>query len=267
MRKNPTIQEFIDNPAVDGNKYYTRIVDKRKYEVRYKLMKNKHPNFDLYMYIENTQSIYYHVLVPSELKANDYDVLIHMEGKEKQDLDDWKITGIFSNNPRFVFEFGYVYNKNKFLIPFLAHKYSNEILTIRPKKTNPNYALGYDHSVYFALRYLQDNKEDYLDPLYINEHGIPFNLKFVDNHVREMDVTIMEYNRSIKPKRSRRFMDTAVKDRTLEDKVSHIADRLGRRVKRGINYITGDTVKLAPKVKLAGTRTSKAKVIKPKRKI
>lgn len=243
MKKYPTIHEFIENPAIDGNKYYTNIVNKRQFAFRHKILLNKYPDFDVFIFIENSNSIYYHVIVPSEVRKNDYDVIIHLEG-DSDDISEWKIRNIFSNNPAFIFEFAYVFNKNDFLIPFLANKYNPNVLRLKPKIRNMNYALGYDHSVYHALRYLYDNADDYFDIRYINEHARNLNIRELNSKVRSDIEIIAQYKSDKVTKQYAKFTKNSVKNNTIKDKISNAADRVTRKVHRVVDKITGTNLKI-----------------------
>lgn len=243
MKKYPTIKEFIDNPAIDGNKYYTNIVNTRQFEFRYKRLVNKYPDFDVFIFIENANSIYYLIIVPSEVRKNDYDVVVHMVG-DGDNISNWKIRNLFSNNPAFIFEFAYVFNKNDFLIPFLSNKYVPEVLSIKPKIHNRNYALGYDHSIYHALRYLYDNGDDFFDTRFINEHGIDLDIKSLSNKIRTDIEILSQYRINKVTKQYSKFDKKSVVNKTIQEKIYTGIDRFSRKVHKAVDKITATTTRI-----------------------
>jgi hypothetical protein len=62
----------------------------------------------------------------------------------------------FSNSPGFAFTYAYVYNKYHILVPLLKDKFEGYLNT-PPKKSNPKQAIGFDYTLYIAMRFLQLN--------------------------------------------------------------------------------------------------------------
>ncbi|QXN67980.1 hypothetical protein FPHOBKDP_00230 [Listeria phage LPJP1] len=63
----------------------------------------------------------------------------------------------YSNNPNFMFTYGYIYNRDGLIIDWLKNKMSIKSLVDEPKVRNPNQIYGFEKSVYFALIYLEKN--------------------------------------------------------------------------------------------------------------
>lgn len=111
-----------------------------------------------YTVIEDNYLI--HLQIPSESnKKQMYDVVILFftdENKVKRSVTfkDYYIK-LFSNSPSFIFQYAAMYNQEGFLIDFLAEKTDKEYIGVLPKKPKE---LSYDKSIYFACRYLNDDK-------------------------------------------------------------------------------------------------------------
>lgn len=154
----PTVREFYVNPSGSGiTANNIGIVKKefiRRYDAVTKMM-GKKVRTDVYM--ENENSFYFHMLIPSDMNANTYDVVLHVYDLYNDgtagSLKDWNIQ-FFSNCPSFVFTYATAYNEAELSIPFLNKRYSNVVLHQLPAIKNPDLVIGWDKSIFYALHTL-----------------------------------------------------------------------------------------------------------------
>ena len=119
---------------------------------------------------EIEDSYFIHVKIPSESQKNnkyEYDVVIRFftdnpEIKTQGTLANYFVQ-FFSNSPSFMYQYAYLYNKEGFLIKALYDKLDADYIDVPPEKTNSNMNKSYDKSIYFACRYLSEQKFRYLN--------------------------------------------------------------------------------------------------------
>ena len=161
MEKEPiTLRNFYKNPSGGSASALAlgavRYGFERRYEGVTKKLKKKIP---VTIFRENDTSFYYHLLVPSDTRSMDYDVVIHffetVEDPEKthMSLKDWQVE-FFSNCPSFVFTYAYAYNKNNLLIGWLGDKLGSEVLGNKPNEKNPSLLLLWDKSIFYAIHHI-----------------------------------------------------------------------------------------------------------------
>lgn len=115
-------------------------------------------------------SYYIHIKVPSESQKKEnyeYDVVIRFftdnpEVLKQETLSNYYIQ-FFSNSPSFMYQFAYLYNKEGYLIEALYNKIDADYIDKPPEKTNKEMKKSYDKSIYFACRFLSEQKFRYLN--------------------------------------------------------------------------------------------------------
>lgn len=264
-----TLSEFIKDPGMINRKSFKYYINERKYKQRFEMLTRKISKFDVVIYVENDTSIYYHVIVPSELRANDYDVVIHLISPGNQldiPIEKWVIRNIFSNNPAFIFEFGYVYYHNDLFLDFLTDKYNNIIFKESPKQKNPDMLIGCDHSVYHAISYLLKHKKEFLDLYYINDKSLVFDKKYISESIKDQETVTKEYNKGKLKNRYLKFIRSdgnETKKKSVYDKVKEIGEKFSRTVSK-----IGDSItRTKPKITARRGENHRIQKIKPKKKI
>lgn len=259
-----TIPEFLKDPAVMINKTFRHEINKRGFYIRNKSVLERFSSLEVHIYVENSNSIYYHVIVPSELRANDYDIVINLVAIEPDsDVDDWVVRKVFSNNPAFIFEFGYVYFHSGILVEFLSNKYSQEILGKSPEQKNPKNIIGFDHSVYHALTYLWKNKDKYFDRNFINDNSLVFDKKYISERIKDQETVIREFNKGKLKSRTFSFTRVRKDTKSVYDKAKEQLSKFSRTVSK-----IGDSITEAkPKIVAKKGSSHRIQKIKPKKKI
>ena len=163
--KYQTLSGFLISPFKEGRNVERDVTYDSKYKAY--VSTNKIKVFAMCV-IED--SYYIHIKVPSETQKNgkyEYDVVIRFftdnpEVQAQQTLSNYYIQ-FFSNSPSFMYQYAYLYNKEGFLIEALYNKLDADYIDTPPEKTNAGMKKSYDKSIYFACRYLSEQKFRYLN--------------------------------------------------------------------------------------------------------
>ena len=153
-----TLQEFIDAPFGIPNKQKNL-----QYETKYRSFRDSH-KIQVEATIEFEKNYFIHVKVPSESTNGKtyYDVVVQFftpnERVEKEVTIQNYYVQFFSNSPGFIYKYAALYKLNGYLIESLCDKFESGTLDILPDKANKNYELYFDSSIYYACRYILDNK-------------------------------------------------------------------------------------------------------------
>lgn len=152
-----TLHEFIENPfGISDNK------KNEKYEKIYQEMKKK-KTFKIEGYTSIDDNYFIHVIVPSDSNPNQcYDVVVlfftdETVVKKRTTFSNYYVK-FFSNSPSFIYRYAYLYKQNGFLIDFLFDKLDQNFINQAPTKTNANFDLFYDKSIFCASRLLIDDE-------------------------------------------------------------------------------------------------------------
>lgn len=192
------IKQYLDNPMGKGaiipgkqmiledlNKRYNKLISEKEIQcIGYK-------NGDNYLY---------HLIIPSESERdNTYDVVLEFIPKDKTDIADEVITNydikFFSNCPSFIYTYAYAYNLNGVFIDYLDKKLQKEIFKMPPLVKNPNNTVNFEKSIYYACKYLVENK-DHLTKLYLKSTAKRYNKKEFFNSIRHHDQIINEIKKA-----------------------------------------------------------------------
>ena len=153
-----TLSEFIKEPFM--NKNNTKYL---QYEDRYQKYK-KIQKIQVLGTTTVNDDFFIHIKVPSESQKglNYYDVVIQFftpneDFKKELTLKNYYVQ-FFSNSPGFVYKYATLYKLQGYLIESLMDKFQDGVLDILPDKANKNYELFYDSSIYYASRFIIDNR-------------------------------------------------------------------------------------------------------------
>lgn len=194
------LDEFLKSPAGKGAIIPGKemILSNLNYRLQI-LLKNKDIKVNIYT---NKEFVYYHFLIPteSEEKENAYDVIIKFKPIDKSSLIDksYKQYNIefFSNCPSFTYGYAYVANLNGLLATEFVNKYEDKTLKYPPISRNPGLTFGYEKSIYFACKYLSDNKH-ILAKSYVDLYGTKLTEK-IKKEIRNMNQIDEEIKRETK---------------------------------------------------------------------
>ena len=153
-----TLQQYIHNPA--GSK--ASVISNRKmFEDLYrdkwgKIMTRENGHVDYKLYIDKNRYIA-HLRIPSEaIDKFYYDVVFLFSGVGTAKRLDQCEVRFFSNDPSFNYTFAYAFKKHDMCIKELESRMSKTALKKRPLEKNPDNAIGYVKSFYFAYIYMSE---------------------------------------------------------------------------------------------------------------
>lgn len=261
-RTPPTLEEFYKNPSGKGvtanNISSVRYVMKSRYDILTDKLEKKIP---VHIYMENENSFYFHIVIPSDMRDYDYDVVVHLYdfGEDSSSsLKKWNCA-FFSNCPSFVFAFAYAYNMNGIFIPFLANKLGRKALTELPGDKNPDLQVSWDKSIYYAIETLMKNIK-YTQRFVLKRNAAPFSEAIILKSVRSFD----EVMKDLETKKKDKF---GVKKQLHTSKTQRRIKEAKEKIKKGANTVK-DVVSKGIEAKMTATKhhyNSKGKVVgKPK---
>lgn len=153
-----TLREFLDRPFNQPNKQ-----KHLAYESRYQSYK-KSNKIKIVRSLEFENNYFLHISVPSESQKGQltYDVVIQFftprkEVQRELTLEHYYVQ-FFSNSPGFMYKYAALYKIEGYLIEAFYDKFMPGTLDTLPDKANKDYELFYDSSIYYAARYLLDNR-------------------------------------------------------------------------------------------------------------
>lgn len=150
----PTLKEFYNNPSGKGITANNISLVRAGLIHRYELFKKKGKKIKTDIYMEAENSFYFHMIIPSDMNMNDYDVVIHFydpaNDEKHGNIKDWCVE-FFSNCPSFIFTYAVAYNEAGLFIPFLGNKLNNKVLSNLPAEKNPDLTVGWDKSIFYAI--------------------------------------------------------------------------------------------------------------------
>lgn len=256
------MKDFYTNPMGRGvsvipNKQL--IID--DFQRRFNVMEKSGKKFPIEVYYNSFNDTYFfHIIVPSEtVRRNTYDVVIEFVSgkvinvnKEISNLNNVPIK-IFSNNPAFVFSYGYVMTNYGLSVKFLNKKFDKEVLKREPVTKNPSMTLLYDKSIMFAIQAIMKEPR-LMDCEYLKTICKPFNEVNFFKNIRHQDDILTEINKEnirlgLEKKKEKKEINKKI---TIDSK----------KVKREANKKTGS--KIMPK---QSTGKSSNKRILPKKSI
>lgn len=149
-----TIEQYLTNPTGKGAAISLKPV-RDQLDTEYQQLREKIQ----YRIYSKGNLLWFYVLIPSHSADGvNYEVLIEVDiktmnpdpnSREKIDLLPFKC---YSNTPSFVYTYAYVFHRQKLLIPFTEKYYAPQVLTQKPVVKNPYLMIGYERSIYMALK-------------------------------------------------------------------------------------------------------------------
>ena len=192
------IDEFLKNAGNKGSIIPGK--EQLLINLNYRLeLLEKYKKIEMHIYTDKN-NVFYHLIIPTENKdrENSYDVIIKFKETEKSDKFDQSYRQyqieFFSNCPSFTYGYAYVANINGYLIDEFIDKYESQILKYPPVSRNPGLLFSFEKSIYFACRYLMNNKK-FLLKSYVDSYSKPLSRDIIKN-IRHMNVIEEEYKKA-----------------------------------------------------------------------
>lgn len=173
----PILEDIVRDPsAFGGPDTYRNIVSGNHLIEKYRDYMVKHTDLALEIYREGASKadigdVFFHFQLQSDSNSDViYDVVLRFwtddpKVRMEDSIRNYHIQ-VFDNSPGFCFQYAYAYNKHKLLIEELKDHYSEMLLRTPAEKSNPNSAIGYDYTLFFALYHLKIN------PYYLSKSNI-----------------------------------------------------------------------------------------------
>lgn len=163
--KYQTLSGFLASPFKEGR----NLERDTTYDTKYRSFVSTN-KIKVFAMCNIEDSYYIHIKVPSESQKEgkyEYDVVIRFftdnpEVQAQETLRNYYVQ-FFSNSPSFMYQYAYLYNKEGFLIETLYNKLDADYIDVPPEKTNADMKKSYDKSIYFACRFLSEQKFRYLN--------------------------------------------------------------------------------------------------------
>ena len=225
----PILKKFLEDPScVDNGNYGMDWKTKKRYKDRWEYINDMFPDLKVLYFKESDYSYYVYITVPSELRGNTYDVVIHFFTEfdniaSQPNLYNYNIR-FFSNNPVFGFHFAHANFIKGMIIDFLADKIPRQMLETRAEKNNPKDAVGFDHSFYHAGMYLL-SKSRFLNKTYIENKLLAFDRNTIYALCRPMDQTMEEYKSLRNRQALKDEYKKGIKSNTLDDNFAEIKSK------------------------------------------
>jgi hypothetical protein len=156
-----TLDSFLETPFGKQMNFHPTDMENKYKEV----VRNKSIRVENYTIIDDMYLVHLKMESDSQ-KGNFYDIVIAFftpdeDIAKSSSLKNYLIQ-FYSNSPSFIYKYAALYKLHGYLIDSLYEKMDKEHSNIFPDKTNPNYDMTYDKSLYCACRFIQDNKFSYM---------------------------------------------------------------------------------------------------------
>lgn len=176
-----TFDQYIKNPSnIRSMTNDLRLFYEVKYRAKWdNLMVRENNKVTYHLYTDGTNYFVY-IKMPSEtVEEFYYDTVIKFSPNEKAasqraSLKTYYVK-FFSNDPSFLYNAEYAFNKNKLLIEELTPRMSKMALHTPARETNPNSQVIYIKSLYFAYIFI-NRKGLWTKSLYTNDTNFKANL-------------------------------------------------------------------------------------------
>lgn len=253
-----TLEQFLFTPFGVAD-----TEEEKRLEPKYKVFKNL-IKFVEYAMLED--SYYMHLWIPSESDPQKhYDVVIQFfptdDNIKKKDFLNNYVVNFFSNSPSFVYRYAVLYKIHGYMIDALQEKMDPAYADKLPESSNKNMKLSFDKSLYFACKFLYDNRLIYLSKSTLKlQKKVPFHT-LVDN---------IQFNKDVLGKSGREIEQKAKEEQkkdTKDAKEKFDAKAAMRQTDDGVMSASPFVQKRKPLskkiAKSATTKTPVNKFVKP----
>jgi hypothetical protein len=198
------IKEYLTNPVGKGSAIYPVRDMAKKMNDKYVLRKQKIK----YKMYDVKGSIYFQFQIPSSTDGIYYDVIISFiksaesGGVSILDMD----FQIFSNCPSFVFTFCYSYNKRGLVLTDMQRNRTNKAIVESADTRNPYNLIGYEYSVYMALKHIVANNLINIEMIKKNSVKVITINKLIDN-IQDFDSLMLRRDAKAKQNREKEKKD------------------------------------------------------------
>ena len=259
------IREYMDNPLGKGATIPGKQFIVEDYNNRFhKLVMEKEIQMNVFI---SGNRYFYHFLIPTESdkRDNNYDIVIELSSNEKHSLIDNSLLNydikFFSNCPSFTYTYAYAYNMNGLLIPELGKLYEDIVLKRPPVSRNPGIITNYEKSIFFACKYILDDK-NLLDKKYINKIASKLPRDYFKKQIR----TSSKIEYEIKASRAKFIIDKKDKNKNAVSRTNRdFGEKRIKSTAKGVNRIKS-TNKITASKSTGKSSVGTVNRIKPKKR-
>lgn len=238
-----TIKEYLKNPLGKGDSSTNKKILINALDEKYKkYIKDNSLTYTIYKVSDS--DYYIHFITPSETKReNTYDTVVRIF--IDRDIDDNINIQMFSNAPSFVYTFANIYQKNNLFCELLQDRLPKEIYKKDPVIKNRYGIVGYEKHLYFACKFIDDNKLSNLSIL--SSKSRPFDIIVFKTKIRKFDKIMTQLKKAeIKLKKEEKKKENNTKGINTKKETKDKKDIKNSRVKK----INKPTRKIKPIKKL-----------------
>lgn len=230
-----TFEEYIKNPSGKGSSINTsRDTTAQFYQTKYDAIVARDGLVKYEVYRTASDVYYIHFHIPSNsTKGFTYDTVVEFTPNaedptaSKGNLKSYLVR-FYSNDPNFNFTHAHAYHTHGLIIPEFEKKLSLTVKTSKASTRNPDNAVGYVQSIYFA--YLTMQKDDLFDKGILDRKAtagganrFAKNVPTYKDKDREKNKFIEDQKRKSEPKNSREELKPKViSSRFIGNGLSHI---------------------------------------------
>lgn len=171
-----TFDEYIKNPAGKGSSINSsRDTTAQFYETKYNALVARDGLIKYEVYRNANETFYIHFHIHSNsTKGFDYDTVVELRPDKNSKVDKGNLhhylVRFYSNDPDFNFTHAHAYLSHGLIIPEFEKKISLQVKTMRASTRNPDNAVSYVQSIYFA--YLTMNKDNLFEKTILDRKAI-----------------------------------------------------------------------------------------------
>lgn len=150
-----TLEEYLFQPFGIADSDQEKILGPKYLQSKNKIILKDYATYE--------DEYFLHILIPSESTENKYyDVVIQFfypdnSVKAHGSLNHYFVQ-FFSTSPSFIYKYAALYKLHGYLIDSLQEKLDPDFADRMPDKTNKDYKMSYDKSLYFACRFLYEHR-------------------------------------------------------------------------------------------------------------
>ena len=164
-----TFSDYIANPSGKGSAVNSMASNSEPYEKELMSLESRNDRVTYKVYRQTKaggkQVYYIHFLIPSSTKGFFNDTVIEFTQNEDdtssiRNIKKYNVK-FFSNDTNFVYTYAYTFKSHGVLIPELEKHLPFRSLVQKPTMRNPDNAMGYNKSIYYA--YIVMNRDNLFD--------------------------------------------------------------------------------------------------------
>ena len=154
-----TLEEYLFKPFGIADSDQEKILGPKYLQCKDKIKLKDYAIYD--------NDYYIHILIPSEsTEGKFYDVILQFfypdESMNMYGSLNKYFVQFFSTSPSFIYKYAALYKLHGYLIDSLQEKLDPDYADRLPDKTNKEYKMSYDKSLYFACRFMYENRLSYM---------------------------------------------------------------------------------------------------------